>query len=115
MECCRLSEDNFVKAIQKIDCSSGMVFKYEDYIYGGTDGKMYRIEKGLPIKAKLEGEWYLCGCCGHKLARRIHNGVQVFEPVSCHNNPDNWNPAIEIKCKHKSSGKKCDTINVIEI
>ena len=58
----------------------------------------------MPIKAKLEGEWYLCGCCGHKLAKLIYKPTYPDDGFE-----------IEIKCKHKSSGKKCDTINVIEI
>jgi hypothetical protein len=58
--------------------------------------------------AKLDGEWYRCSGCGHKLARRVQGYVCTTEQAEKHG-------AIEIKCKHRSGGETCNTVNVMEV
>jgi len=56
----------------------------------------------------LDGEWYKCGVCGCKLAKQVQSCVCVFDK-------HNVRPGVEVKCKHKSNGKYCNTINMLEV
>ena len=58
--------------------------------------------------ATLEGEWYKCHTCGHKLARRVQGCICTTEQAE-------KSGAVEIKCKHKNQGKCCDTLNILQI
>jgi len=62
------------------------------------------------VIAKLNGEWYVCCYCGHKLAKKVQGCVCTTQDASVVNTAQ-----IEIKCKHRTSGKACDTVNVLEI
>ena len=62
------------------------------------------------IIAKLNGEWYVCRCCGHKLAKMVQGCVCTTENMNVVNTAQ-----IEVKCKHRTSGKACDVVNVLEI
>ena len=49
--------------------------------------------------ARIDGEWFRCGRCGHKLARKVGNFPQGRHMM----------PAVEIKCH------SCKTINYLMI
>lgn len=54
-------------------------------------------------KAIISEKVILCGCCGHKIAEvyGLKHGL--------------GNGTLYILCNHKSSGKKCKTINQIDL
>ena len=56
----------------------------------------------------LDGEWYYCGKCGHKIAKQVQGCVCVFKTNEAR-------PSFEVKCNHKSGGKKCKAINEIQL
>jgi len=70
--------------------------------------------------AILDGEWYMCRACGHKLARRVQGHVCTPEDTDLKTrarHPQDAAPTyeLEIKCKHKSQGKYCDTLNILAV
>jgi hypothetical protein len=65
------------------------------------------------MQAKINGDRIVCGKCGALLAKLTGtskcNGIETFSDSELE-----WKKkSIEIKCKHKSQGKYCDTINEI--
>jgi len=62
------------------------------------------------VIAKLNGEWYECRMCGHKLAKRVQGCVCTTEDVKVVNTAQ-----IEVKCKHRTSGANCNSVNVLEV
>ena len=67
---------------------------------------MPKLETSNVYDTFLDGEWYRCGKCGHKIAKQVQGCVCVFSTHEAR-------PSFEIKCKHKSSGKYCNAMNKI--
>ena len=67
---------------------------------------MPKLETYEVYESCLDGEWYYCGKCGHKLAKQVQGCVCVFSSHEAR-------PQLEVKCKHKSNGKHCNAINEI--
>ena len=65
------------------------------------------------IQAKRDGNRIICGACGALLAIEQETVVTGEDWAKDNLEFINIRRGIEIKCKHKSAGKYCNTVNEI--
>ncbi len=78
-------------------------------------------------RARFNGNRIECGSCGALLAKRLPpHGIHDFDGESATEFMRQMEPryvkkveshanVIEIKCKHRNAGNRCDTVNVIQL
>jgi hypothetical protein len=67
-------------------------------------------EQETRVHARFDGEYFRCGVCGDKLARKVKDCLCTTE-----SNPEmeNTGYGLEIKCRHREHGAKCGVYNLI--